>query len=98
MRLGCRSALYVFGAVATVGLSFVTALEVSIAAMPTPGGVNVGTVNRSNKADRLPGAQVVNPVSVQPLDQPRLPEGCLAASAWHKTSIYANEIAGRCVV
>ena len=98
MQSGCRNALYAAGATATVALCFIAALEVSIAAIPPADGIGPAAVDRSNKSDRLPALRMHPAAPLESLSEPKLPEGCVSATAWRKTTIYANEIAGRCVV
>jgi hypothetical protein len=93
-RAGARRyGLGVAGLGAAVGLTaLIVGLEVQVAAMPAPSGVDPTPVNRTLKGDRLP--LVIAPGRQS--HQPRLPEGCVPASDWHK-DIYTTEIAGRCV-
>lgn len=84
------------GAAATLG-TFVAALEVSVAAMPTVRGIDPASVNRTFKGDRapaLPGASRSMPE--RQTREPQLPDGCVAAADW-RSNIYSVEVAGRCV-
>jgi hypothetical protein len=80
-----------------VGLAaFVLAFQLQVSAMPVVRGIDPASVDRTFKGDRLP----VVPAVVRPpqrSEQPRLPEGCVEASNWHKDKIYSAEIAGRCI-
>jgi hypothetical protein len=94
MRHGCRCALGALtGAVAALTI-LVAALEVSVAAMTTR-SISAGSIDRTLKSDRLPSVSgSLWPARQQP--DPKLPDGCLAASEWH-TNIFSAEVAGRCV-
>jgi hypothetical protein len=94
MRGGFGCTLFGLGAAAAAGM-FVSALEASV---PTPRGVDPLSVNRTFKGDRapaLPGASRELP-GQQETNQPRLPDGCIAAADW-RGNMYSDEIAGRCV-
>jgi hypothetical protein len=77
--------------------AFVLAFQLQVSAMPAPvRGIDPASIDRTSKGDRLP----VVPAVVRPpqrSEQPRLPEGCVEASNWHKDKIYSAEIAGRCI-
>ena len=97
-----RSSIWTFlsffglGAAAALA-TLATALEASVAAIPTARGVDPVSVNRTFKGDRapaLPGASRVLPE--QQSNQPKLPDGCIAAADW-RSNIYSAEVAGRCV-
>jgi hypothetical protein len=96
MRHSSGYALCGLGAAATLGM-LVAALEVSVAAIPVARGVDPASVDRTFKGDRapaLPGASRVVPGL--PTNEPKLPDGCIAAADWRRNS-YSAEIAGRCV-
>jgi len=84
------------GSSAAAALLILVALEVSVAAVPAQRGVDPVTVDRTNKGDLV--ARPRAGMSTRQAPQPRLPEGCAGASDWRRGSIYAIEIAGRCVV
>jgi hypothetical protein len=81
--------------VAVALIAFVTALEVQVSAMPATPAVNPPKIDRSLKSDRLPVVPATHPR--QRSQEPRLPEGCVAATDWRRGEIYAVEIAGRCI-
>ena len=90
---GCT--LFGLGAAAAVGM-FVSALEASV---PTPRGVDPLSVNRTFKGDRapaLPGDSRVVPEEQRQTNEPKLPDGCVAATDW-RGNMYSDEVAGRCV-
>ena len=96
MRYASECALGCLGVAAAAGI-LVAALEVSIAAIPAPRGVDPASVVRTLKGDRLPSTPDVTRASpIRQLPDPKLPEGCLAAVDWH-TNIFADIVAGRCV-
>ena len=78
--------------------AFVLALQVEVLAMPAVRGIDPASINRTVKSDRLPVVPAaVRTLPAQHAEQPRLPEGCVDASNWHKDKIYTAEVAGRCV-
>jgi hypothetical protein len=78
--------------------AFVLALQVQVSAMPAVRGIDPASINRTLKNDRLPVVPAaVRTLPTQHSEQPRLPEGCVDASNWHKDKIYTAEVAGRCV-
>jgi hypothetical protein len=86
--------LFGLGAAAAAGM-FVSALQASV---PTVRGVDPLSVNRTFKGDRapaLPGASRVVPEE-QLTNQPKLPDGCVAAADW-RNNMFSAEVAGRCV-
>jgi hypothetical protein len=93
MRFKSGWSLAGMGAAAAL-LSFVTALEVQISVTPALGGIGPPSINRGAKSDRLPVVLVSQERWRAP--QPRLPDGCIAASDW-RSGLYTAEIAGRCV-
>jgi hypothetical protein len=92
MRDGAQCA---FSGFAAAALFTLVALEVSVAAMPAARGVDPATVDRTRKGDFIAGPGAAPSVHTP---SPKLPDGCIAASAWQRGSIYTAEIAGRCVV
>ena len=97
MRYGSECAIGGLGAVAALGI-LIAALEVSVAAIPAPRGVDPASVDRTLKSDRLspmPGTDRASPALQAPA--PKLPDGCIAATEWRRAKIYSAEIAGRCV-
>jgi hypothetical protein len=73
--------------------SFLVVLELSAAAT-SASYRPLQQVDRTNKGDRLPVRETVD----SPISQPKLPDGCIAATEANNKHIYTAEIAGRCVV
>jgi hypothetical protein len=82
-NLGC-------GALGAASAALFLSFQVQPSAMPALDATNPASINRAIKHDRLPV-----PAAVQTLEQPSLPDGCVAA--WERGSIYTAEIAGRCI-
>jgi hypothetical protein len=96
MRYGSECAIGGLGAVVALGI-LIAALEVSVAAIPVPRGVDPASVDRTLKRDRLSPIPGTNRASPALAPVPKLPDGCIAASEWRRAKIYSDEIAGRCV-
>jgi hypothetical protein len=92
-----RYALGIMGAAFTISIAMVAALEVSVAALPASPSTVSASINRMNKADRMPVASL-DRGHPAPVLTPGLPEGCVAALRWERKTIYTAEIAGRCLV
>ena len=74
--------------------SFLVALELSAAATPAGGRAELQQVDRTHKGNRLPLPGTLDGAA----SQPKLPDGCIAATEANHKLIYTAEIAGRCVV
>lgn len=95
MRFKSSMSFGALGTALSLG-AFILALQLQVSAMPVARGIDPASIDRTSKGDRLPVAPaVVRPP--QRSEQPRLPEGCVEASNWHKDKIYSAEIAGRCI-